>query len=182
MSEVILRTEKGTGFIKNPSNFNNQLSRKHRVLLMAIDNKTPKHIYLSMLKSSFGNTEQMLIELAEMGLIEYCPDSKNIVSPELKTTNNNIVESQQSTNINYLSFDIKNITFQAEKLKECIRLMSDFVADNFPESAFDILIELEKIDTIEGLLKILPDYQSAIIHKKNESLIHLAQIQYVLNN
>ncbi len=182
MNAILKRTAEGDLAAKDSAY---GLPRKHRILLMAIDGKTPRHVYLSSL-TRFGDLRTMMDELEAMNLIvSVCADGQGpdhdqhsavggvqtlvrpITRPEVR---------QQARSVQLPDTDLR-----AERLQQALNLMSDFVTEHYPELAFQILIEIEKLDTPEALLAVLPDYQLAISQKPQEAAQHMVQINQTLS-
>lgn len=179
MQAILTRTPAGDHAARNADA---SLPRKHRILLMAIDGKTPRRVYLNSLRS-FGDIRGIMDELETLGLIAcHYPAGSSRDEPE--TYSGDIViappVTRQDTAALARQVSMQAVNRNVEKLQQTLNLMSDFVTEHFPELAFDILFELEKLDTLDALLAVLPDYQLAISQQPDAAAQHVHQLNSIL--
>jgi hypothetical protein len=181
MNAILKRTAEGDRAAKD-SSFG--LPRKHRILLMAIDGKTPRHLYLNSL-TRFGDLRAMMDELEAMNLIvsHYADgssrdDDSHAAEGGIQTTERPKIrhDADQAGTV-----QLQNVGLRVQRLEQALNLMSDFVTEHYPELAFQILIEMEKLDTLDALLAVLPDYQLAISQKPQAAAQHIFQINQLLS-
>lgn len=180
------------------------LPRRMRTLLIAIDGRTDSASFVRTL-SSFGDVLSLLESLRLAGYIEErmangLPYRTNREvsksSPETclpKSGTSEVSSSvghhtQQTRSSQYLPADgapfaasdsDRSLVAQTQ-LKAAVNLMSDFVTQHLTSQALEIVIELERLSSVEELMQSLSSYEQLIRFASDKSRQHMLDLRTVL--
>lgn len=199
---IYKRTEKGQIFLYDKKS---TTSRKIRSILRVVDGKTESRVYIENLQA-FGDVGRILSELEALGLIRSTGSTKEddeigysptLVVPEypekenaaqssestLKHANinsrsiNNTADSSTLSDKREISKDTRDSEYKAA-LKMTLNEMSDFVLLNVPQHSYNVLKELESIDSFESLSTIMAGYAQMIENCDGDFSGHLKKISF----
>ncbi|UXH80332.1 hypothetical protein [Roseateles amylovorans] len=182
------------------------LPRNLRTLLFAVDGRTDSKFLESNL-SSFGDLPLLFKELEQAGYIEQVPSSKSSSGSSTKSAQNRFSttlpaeeahewarraetrSSRERKNV-YQPAHGSSVTGGNEmnprvaeyQLKAAVNLMSDFVAIHFPERQLEIVLELERLSSVEALARQMPSYLTLIKSLGEVSRQHLKELQLLLSS
>lgn len=195
------RTARGTAaMLTNRSD----LPRRLRSLLIAIDGRTDSTSFVSNL-SSFGDVLSLLESLKGAGYIEEIaqkslplrrslgerkagPDN---TAPTASTGEAPYLEAPRippATHTPYLPAegapfavtDSDKSRVASMQLKAAVNLMSDFVTQHLAAQALEIVIELERLSSVESLMQSLASYEQLVKSAGDNSRQHMRELRMVL--
>jgi hypothetical protein len=205
---VYARTERGHHAAYDPQS---ELPRKLKSILRVIDGKTTDDVYSEKLHA-FGDVRGMLHSLNMAGFIQPVPsgahhvrsnsgisDAERAVLMQPRSTDDwSATRSAHASSIfqttrvgsgiepdtvalpqsSSLQFELKS----ARALQSATDLMGSFVLTHLPEQSFQILKELEQVNSLEMLAVMLSGYEQMISHLGTGCDQHLAHIKQILRD
>jgi hypothetical protein len=182
------------------------LPRRLKIFLKAIDGKMTEEVYAKNLVA-FGNVREVLKSLQESGLIEDVAAARArsagtvsewptamgasaitaSVSPAISTPPAVFQQephSYQPTSKQALIEPSKaaDISIAPERyLKLAIETMSGFVLVHLPGAAFNVLLEVEALQSVEQLIAMMDGYTQFVRVTGEAGIAHLAELNHIIS-
>lgn len=171
---IYTKTSAGLEAIKNQQT---NLPRRLRTLLICIDGKSSLQTYINNL-TSFGDVAALMESLREAGLIEVLGQthSRATVSPPAGPPD---VPLSTASGLDQ-SFRLD--ATRALTLRQAIDAMGDFVQTHLPDNAIEIVLMLDKVESVDELRTLLPSYTELIRPCGANAALHLRQLAPVTQN
>lgn len=171
---VYTKTSAGMEAIKNPQT---ALPRRLRTLLICVDGKSSLKTYISSL-TSFGDVAALMDSLREAGLIEVLGQISD-GSPQSRSAG--LSDAPVST-VSVLDQSFRNDTARALTLRQAIDAMGDFVQTHLPDNAIEIVLKLDKVESVDELNQLMPSYTELIRSFGAKAALHLRQLAPITEN
>jgi len=171
---VYTKTAAGMEAINNPQS---ALPRRLRTLLICIDGKSSLQTYIKSL-TSFGDVAALMDSLREAGLIEVLGQSDARSNASRTAAVAGITVSE----VPGLDESFHLATARALTLRQAITAMGDFVSTHLPDSAMEIILMLDKVDSVDGLNELMPSYTELIRPFGAKAALHLRQLAPLTQN
>lgn len=181
------------------------LPRKLKSLLKVIDGKTSHDVFASSLKA-FGDVQGLLTSLKKAGLIELRHEGVEAVAsvpqasaqPQVSlatalagkfgfsanrrgnTTDGFALTQTALTQPQTILETRVDTTQRQQHLQLLVQDMSSFVLAYVPEQAFNVLSELEQINSMEQLAVLMGGYELMLQQAGEPAQIHLLHVRQVL--
>jgi hypothetical protein len=176
---IYTRTEKGNLAMRSEQD---TIPRKLRSVLTVIDGKTPRSVYVNLLKN-FGDVGILIDVLLQNGYIQEAHDSA-FEPPKLANADSFASRASAPAATHNSSFlnqvSSASNESRAAELVEVITLMNDFIAEHLPSQAFEILLALENIRNKKQLLENFADYESLVAPLGKLAKAHLNIVKLAL--
>lgn len=198
---IYARTALGTAAV---SNNNTDFPRKLRTLLIAVDGRTDSASFARNL-SSFGDVLALLDSLKLAGYIEdsarptplsKVPAERAKTKPfipssdftgngaryaEERRTHFHSRPAYQPASGNTFNWpDDEKSRIEATQLKQAVGLISDFVTEHLSAQALEIVIELERLSSVNVLIQSLSGYEHLVKSVGDPGERHLRQLRTIL--
>jgi hypothetical protein len=168
---IYQRTPAGENVFKSQSD----LPRKLRLILASINGRTDHLVYVQTL-TNFGNVQEALLMLEELGLIENKSPTNQALSPPPLTEFNHANLSK------LMPLDVSQLNTERNlQLTSCITQMSDFCTTYLPDRAMEILLNLESFSSLDAIRKYLPDYLSMVYAAGDPAMQHTKNLRNILD-
>lgn len=171
---VYTKTSAGMEAIKNP---HTTLPRRLRTLLICVDGKSSLKTYISNL-TSFGDVAVLLDSLREAGLIEVLGQTSLGSTAPPPTS---FPEMPVST-VSGLDQSFHLETARALTLRQVIDAMGDFVQTHLSDNAIEIVLMLDKVESVDELNQLMPSYTELIRPFGAKAALHLRQLAPITEN
>jgi hypothetical protein len=171
---VYTKTAAGMEAMKNPQT---ALPRRLRTLLICIDGKSSLQTYIKSL-TAFGDVASLMDSLREAGLIEVLgqTDARSNASRTVAVAGIPISEVPGLDE----SFHLANA--RALTLRQAIAEMGDFVSTHLPDNAIEIVLMLDKVESVDELNQLMPSYTELIKPFGAKAALHLRQLAPITQN
>ena len=171
---VYIKTAAGMEAINNPQA---GLPRRLRTLLICIDGKSSLQAYIKNLPS-FGDVAALMDSLREAGLIEVLGQNDARSSANRTAAVPGIPVSE----VQGLDESFHRATARALTLRQAIDAMGDFVSQHLPDNAIEIVLMLDKVDSVDELNQLMPSYRELIRPFGAKAALHLRQLAPLTEN
>lgn len=171
---VYTKTAAGMEAIKNPQA---DLPRRLRTLLICIDGKSSLQAYIKNLPS-FGDVAALMDSLREAGLIEVLGQTDSGSSAIRPAGPLPLPVSAEQG----LDQSFRLDTARALTLRQAIDAMGDFVQVHLSHDAVEIVLMLDKVESVDELNQLLPSYKELIRPFGEKAVLHLRQLAPLTEN
>jgi hypothetical protein len=171
---VYTKTIAGMEAIKNPQA---DLPRRLRTLLICIDGKSSLQAYTKNL-TSFGDVAALMDSLREAGLIE-------VVGPTDLASSASRAAGPLPMPVSVvqgLDQSFRLDTARALTLRQAIDAMGDFVQTHLSDNAIEIVLMLDKVESMDELNQLMPSYAELIRPFGAKAVQHLQQLAPITQN
>jgi hypothetical protein len=171
---VYTKTVAGMEAIKNPLA---DLPRRLRTLLICIDGKSSLQAYINTL-TSFGDVAALMDSLREAGLIEVLGQTE-LGSPASRPAGQALMPISAAQGLDQ---SFRRDTAPAFTLRQAIDAMGDFVQVHLSHDAIEIVLMLDKVESVDELNQLLPSYKELIRPFGEKAVLHLRQLAPLTEN
>jgi hypothetical protein len=170
------------------------LPRRLKIFLKAIDGKMTEEVYAKNLVA-FGDVREVLRSLQESGLIEDVAVARTRATAQSLIPSSNGVGAQQAApspvfhqepgrlvpEKSAASLASDASVSSQRYLKLAIEAMSGFVLVHLPSSAFQVLLEIEALQSIDQLMAMMDGYAQFVLTAGEPGAAHLAELNHLIN-
>ncbi len=164
------------------------LPRRLKIFLKAIDGKMTEEVYAKNLVA-FGDVREVLKSLEESGLIEDVAVARvrsvapSAVLPSAAAQQSSApaaVFHQDPGRLPPQKLASEGPAQPQRYLKQAIEAMSGFVLVHLPSSAFQVLLEIEALQSIDQLMAMMDGYAQFVLTAGEPGAAHLTELNHLI--